>query len=89
MAAVRDAPTFSAAAVDAAAWVGGVGPVTSAGEMLATSIGAGILLGGFAGGVHGTVRRWSAHRRDNVAMHMGYLGGLIMAVAATVETILR
>jgi hypothetical protein len=89
MAAVPDAIAFMSAAADAVFRIGGIGPVTSAGEMIATSVGAGVLLGGFAGGVSGTVRCWNAHQRDNAVVHMGYCGGLMMAVAAGVEAIVR
>jgi hypothetical protein len=89
MPVVPDAITSDCAAADAAFLMGGIGPVTSAGEILATSIGAGILLGGFAGGVLGTALRWDAIRRDTCAMHMGYFGGLTMAIAVVIEAIVR
>ena len=89
MAAVTDALTSSSAAADAAFLVGGIGPVTSAGEVLATSIGAGILLGGFAGGGFGTLLRWTRRRRDEAAVRLGYFGGIGMALAVAGEAATR
>lgn len=87
MAVVPDALTLGSPVADAAFLVGGIGPVTSAGEMLATSIGAGILLGGFAGGTFGTFRRWTRLRRDEAAVRLGYFGGIGMAFAVAGEAI--
>lgn len=89
MAAVPDVLTLSSAAAEAAFLVGGVGPVTSAGEMVATSVGAGILLGGFVGGVSGTLRCWTRRRRDEAVVRLGYFGGIWMALAVVGETVLR
>ncbi|HYI98364.1 MAG TPA: hypothetical protein VEX36_01615 [Thermoleophilaceae bacterium] len=89
MAVVPDALTLGSAVADAALIVGGIGPVTSAGEMVATSVGAGILLGGFVAGVSGTLRRWTRRRRDEAVVRLGYFGGIWMAFAVVGETILR
>jgi hypothetical protein len=59
-----------------------VGPGTSAVESIATSIGAGVLLGGFVVGALGTLLGWNPERRDSMAVGAGYLGGtLVIAVA--------
>ena len=89
MAVASDLPAISSAVVDTAAWVAGIGPVTSTGEVVATSIGAGILLGGFAGGTFGMLRRWTRRRRDEAALRVGYFGGIGMAVAVVGEALTR
>lgn len=89
MAVVADALGFGSAAVDTASSVGGIGPVTSTGEMVATSVAAGILLGGFVGGVVAKVVRWDRGRREDAVVDAGYVGGVGMAVAVAIETIVR
>ena len=69
--------------------VGGFGPVTSTAEAMAVSVGAGILLGGFAVGVVGTIFGWESQDRDRIAIGAGYMAGLLVAVAACVEAIVR
>jgi len=66
----------------------GTGPVTSLGENAATSVGAGILLGGFAAGFVGLILGVESRRRDLAVVNSGYIGGLIMAVALLLEAIL-
>jgi VIT1/CCC1 family predicted Fe2+/Mn2+ transporter len=67
----------------------GFGPVTSAVEALAVSVGAGILLGGFCVGALATLRGWEPRHRDEQAVGMGYIAGLVMASVAFLETIVR
>ena len=67
----------------------GFGPVTSTGEMVATSVGAGILLGGFVAAVVGIVRRRDVRDMESVVTNAGSFGGVMMAVAVTAEVIFR
>lgn len=66
----------------------GFGPVTSTAEALATSVGAGVLLGGFGAGVLGVILGWERRHREECAVNVGYGAGLFMAVAAAIEGIL-
>ena len=66
-----------------------VGPVTSGVEMAATSIAAGILLGGFVTGLVGLLLSWEQRRSDRRVARGGYLGGLIVALVAVAEAWLR
>jgi hypothetical protein len=62
---------------------------TAVAEVLATSVGAGVVLGGFLAGVFGTVLGWKTAEREQAAVAIGSLMGLAMAVLLTVETIIR
>ena len=56
---------------------------------MAVAVGAGILLGGFGVGVVGTIFGWESQDRDRIAIGAGYIAGLLVAVAACVEAIVR
>lgn len=64
-----------------------VGPVTSLGEAAATSIAAGMLLGGFMAGIYGTAAGWESRWRDDLAVGGGYVGGLVTAVVLVGEAL--
>lgn len=66
-----------AAALDASGallLIAAVGPITSGVEAAATSIGAGILLGGFVTGLVGLLLSWEQGRSDRRVARGGYLG---------------
>jgi uncharacterized membrane protein YiaA len=63
----------------------GIGPVTSGVEALATSIAAGILLGGFVTGLVGLLFSWEQGRSDRRVARGGYFGGLIVALVGVAE----
>jgi hypothetical protein len=65
------------------------GPVTALCESAATAVGVGVVLGGFAAGVLGTLRGWEADRRDAAVVNTGYITGLVMAFVAAIEIVLR
>lgn len=89
MLVVPGSEVVQAANATAAILIAGVGPVTSAVETVATSVGAGILLGGFGAGALGLVLGWGRRDSDEVALAVGYLAGLAMAVAAAAEVMIR
>jgi len=66
--------------------IAGVGPVTSGVEAIATSIAAGILLGGFVTGLVGLLLSWEQGRSDRQVARGGYCGGLIVALVGLAET---
>jgi hypothetical protein len=75
--------------VAAAHLMAAAGPVTSLGEWAATSVAAGMLLGGFVAGAFATAAGWDPYRRDGFAVSSGYLGGLAMAIALLGEATMR
>ncbi len=61
-----------------------VGTLTGALELVATSIGAGILIGGFAGASAGMVNGWSRKVVEGGSLRDGFyggLGGLLLLIA--------
>lgn len=63
--------------------------MTAFGEAAATSVGAGMVLGGFLAGLLGLVSGWDTPARERVAIGMGALGGLLMALGLAAETLIR
>jgi hypothetical protein len=64
-----------------------IGPVSSVFETLATTVGAGVLLGGVLTGVAGMAVGWSRDELAKRSLTDGYMGGL-MGIAATVVDLL-
>jgi hypothetical protein len=53
------------------------GPATSVLESLASSIGAGLVVGGFTGGIRGLVSTRSLLRSEKTALRGSYFGGAV------------
>lgn len=66
-----------------------IGPLTTALEAVATSVGAGVILGSVAIGAVRLARGWSRERIERRALTDGYLGGVVGAVAAVIDIALR
>jgi hypothetical protein len=66
-----------------------IGPLTTALEAVAASVGAGIVLGGVAIGAFRLTRGWARERIERRALTDGYLGGIVGAVAAVIDIVLR
>ena len=66
-----------------------IGFTTSILESVATSIGAGIVLGGFIGGAFGVVLGWSRQSLEERALRDGYIGGIGGAVTLAIDLITR
>lgn len=66
-----------------------VGPITSAVEGVATSVGAGILLGSFVVGTLGTMLAWDLRLRELWVVTAGYFGGLGVLGLAVLDLFLR
>ena len=66
-----------------------VGFFTDAAEMLATAVGAGILLGGFLAGSIGIVAGWPRSRRDEGIVSVGHVGGMIAILLVLIDLALR
>lgn len=66
-----------------------VGPATTLVEAVAASVGAGIVLGGFAMGAVGILTGWSRRDFEKRMLRDGYLGGIAGAVALVVDLVLR
>jgi hypothetical protein len=80
--------TATAGTMDTRALVAGLGPVTSTGELVAASAGAGIVLGGLAAGVVGMALGWDHGLRERTVVNCGYQGGVLMVVAMLAEAII-
>jgi hypothetical protein len=65
-----------------------IGPLTTVLEDIATSVGAGILVGTVAIGAVGFVLGWSRQSLERRALTDGYLGGLLGATAALIDLVL-
>jgi hypothetical protein len=70
------------------AW-GQIGFFTDATEVLATAVGAGILLGGFLAGSVGIVAGLPRSRRDKGVVSAGYVGGMIAILLVLIDLALR
>jgi hypothetical protein len=62
-----------------------IGPLTSAGEVAATAIGAGILLGSFALGTVALLRGASRQALERRVLSDGYFGGLAAVCAMLID----
>jgi hypothetical protein len=69
--------------------VGQVGPFTAVVESLATAIGAGMVLGGFAIGTAGFLAGRSRQELAERALTDGYAGGLIGIASVLFDLVLR
>lgn len=65
------------------------GAATELIEATATSIGAGMLLGGFLAGVVSTILRFEPSERERYVVAWGSFAGVAVVVVATVEAITR
>jgi hypothetical protein len=68
---------------------GQIGFFTDATELLATAVGAGILLGGFLAGSIGIVSGQPRSRRDEGVVSSGYVGGMIAILLVLIDLVLR
>lgn len=66
-----------------------IGFFTDATEVVATAVGAGILLGGFLAGSIGIVIGQPRSRRDERVVAFGYAGGMIAILLLVIDLILR
>jgi hypothetical protein len=66
-----------------------VGPLTGSIEALATAIGAGSLLGGFAIGSVGTVLGWPRAKLEKWALPSGHAGGVFAVLLGSVDLAMR
>jgi hypothetical protein len=64
-----------------------VGFLTMVTEALATAVGAGMLLGGFAAGCAGVVFGWNRPKLDEEVLAGGYIGGTFAVFLALVDTL--
>ena len=66
-----------------------IGPITSGFEAVATSVGAGVILGSVAMGIFGLILGWSKQAIGDRALTDGYIGGLAGALVAALDAFLR
>jgi hypothetical protein len=64
---------------------GSVGIVTPVFEALARAIGAGVVVGGFAGATGGVVFNWSRRQVEGHAMRDGYFGAVLAVFGLLVD----
>ncbi len=69
--------------------MGQIGLFTTAIETLATTVGAGLLLGGFLAGSVGMAAGWPRRVLDKRTLAIGYGGGAVGILFALVDAILR
>jgi hypothetical protein len=69
--------------------LGQIGFFTGTTEVLATAVGAGILLGGFLAGSVGIVTGQPRSRRDERVVSFGYAGGMIAILLVLIDLALR
>lgn len=63
------------------------GPATGVLEAFATSIGAGLVVGGFAGGIQGLISNRSRSRSEAQALKGSYAGGAMGLMALLIDTV--
>ncbi|HXS34814.1 MAG TPA: hypothetical protein VN758_13680 [Solirubrobacterales bacterium] len=66
-----------------------IGPLTTMFEAVAASVGAGIVLGSVLFGAARLARGWARQRIERRALTDGYLGGVVGAIAALIDIVLR
>jgi len=66
-----------------------VGPATSVLESVATSIGAGILIGSFVMGGVGVFLGWSRQDLEARALKDGYVGGIVAVFLLVFDVVMR
>jgi len=69
--------------------LGQIGLVTDFVEALASAVGAGMLLGGFAIGSAGTVLGWPRAKLEKWALASGYGGGAFAVLMASFDLAVR
>jgi hypothetical protein len=72
--------------------LGQIGPITAVLEGLATTVGAGMLLGGFVAGVVGVVAGWPRPILDAHVLFSSYaggVGGMLLVLADTAMSYIR
>jgi hypothetical protein len=67
--------------------VASVGPATAALEAVASSIGAGLVVGGFSGGARGFFSNRSFDRLERGALKGSYLGGAVGLLAPSFDIV--
>lgn len=66
-----------------------IGPLTTMLEAVAASVGAGIVLGSVSIGATRLARGWARQRIERRALTDGYMGGMVGAIAAVIDIVLR
>lgn len=66
-----------------------IGPLTSSGEVVATAVGAGILLGSFLFGTIAFLRGASRRALERRVLPDGYVGGVVGVCAVVIDLVLR
>lgn len=66
-----------------------IGPLTSAFEALATGVGAGILLGGFASGVYRLATKRPRKELEGRVLTDGYVGGVAAVLVVLIDLVVR
>lgn len=66
-----------------------IGPATSVFEVLATAVGAGVILGGVGMGLAGMAARWPREELAKRSLTDGYVGGLAGATAVVFDLVVR
>ena len=69
--------------------IGGVGPITSLVESTAAAVGASMLLGGFAAGIHSLVSGWPRPMLEKQALEGGYFAGAFGLAGFIADIIIR
>jgi hypothetical protein len=66
-----------------------IGPATSVFEVLATAVGAGVVLGGVVMGLTGMAAGWSRGELTKRSLTDGYMGGLAGVAAVAFDLAMR
>lgn len=66
-----------------------IGPLTSLIESAAAAVGAGMLLGSFALGIQGLLRKLSAQGLERWALRGGYFGGVAGVLVILADIMIR
>jgi hypothetical protein len=61
------------------------GSVSASIEAIATTIGAGMVIGGFLAGVLGIALGWKASKTNSKAMRAAHYGGVVALIAVTLD----
>jgi hypothetical protein len=72
-----------------AVYLAAAGPITASVEAAAASVGAGMLLGGSAAGLLGSVFGWRGLVRDEAITITSSFAGLVVAILLGAEAIIR
>ena len=74
--------------ISAAHVAAATGPLTTFGEAVATSVGAGMVIGAFVAGLLGVALGWKRAEREHAVIAFGSSLGLIMVLGLANETII-